>query len=150
MSPVTVAADATSTASPEQVFAVLTDWERHGEWMPFTRAEGGHEVGAEVSGWTGVGPIGFLDTMTITEWRPGRRVAVKHTGRLVRGDAWFELGPLPAGGCTIVWAERLDLPLGVLGRIGWLVIGPPARFFMRVGLRRLARLAAAGSVGGVR
>ncbi|ACY96760.1 MULTISPECIES: SRPBCC family protein [Thermomonospora] len=140
MSRVAVSAQAVSTASAERLFAVLTDWPRHGEWMPFTRAEGGQGVGAELRGWTGIGPVGFLDTMVITEWTPGRRVAVRHTGRLVRGEAYFETAPLPAGG-TVVWAERLELPLGPLGRAGWLLIGPLVRALMRLGLRRLARLA---------
>jgi uncharacterized protein YndB with AHSA1/START domain len=142
VSPVEVMAKATVDASAEQVFDVLTDWERHAEWMPFTRAEGGHEVGATLRGWTGVGPFGFLDTMVITEWRPGRRVAVRHTGRLVQGDAWFEMGPMPGGGSSIVWAERLDLPMGALGKAGWVVVGPLFRRFMGLGLRRLGGLVA--------
>jgi hypothetical protein len=143
MSAVSVSADVSSCVPADRVFAVLTDWPRHAEWMPFTRAEGGHEVGAAIKGWTGIGPVGFWDTMVITEWVPGRRVAVRHTGRLVRGEAWFETGPLPGGGSTVVWAERLDLPLGPLGRAGWLLIGRPVRWFMRLGLRRLVRLAEA-------
>jgi hypothetical protein len=142
VSTVEVMAEATVDASAEQVFEVLTDWERHAEWMPFTRAQGGHEVGASLEGWTGVGPLGFLDTMVITEWRPGRRVAVRHTGRLVQGDAWFEMGPIPGGGSSIIWAERLDLPLGPLGKAGWVVAGPLFRRFMKIGLHRLARLVA--------
>lgn len=89
--------------------------------------------------------------MVITDWRPGRRVAVRHTGRVVRGEAWFRVEPRPDGGSRIAWAERVDLPLGVLGRAGWLVAGPVVRAFMAFGLRRLARLAEAGGpVGGMR
>jgi polyketide cyclase/dehydrase/lipid transport protein len=142
LSGVLVTADADAAASAERTFEVLTDWPRHGEWMPLTTARGGHEVGAALEARTGVGPIGFLDTMIITEWSPGRRVAVRHTGRVVRGEAWFEVTPRAEGGCTVVWAERLELPLGTLGRAGWLVAGPISRWFMRLGLRRLARLAA--------
>jgi uncharacterized protein YndB with AHSA1/START domain len=142
VSTVEVKAEAIVNASAGQVFEVLTDWGRHAEWMPFTRAEGGHEVGATLEGWTGIGRLGFLDTMVITEWRPARRVAVRHTGRLVRGVAWFEMAPLPGGGSTIVWAERLDLPLGPLGTAGWVLAGPLLRGVMNVGLRRLARLVA--------
>ncbi|TDD95650.1 SRPBCC family protein [Actinomadura rubrisoli] len=147
MSTVAVHAEATSDAPPERLFAVLTDWPRHAEWMPFTRAEGGHEAGAELAAWTGLGPVGFVDTMVITDWRPGSRVAVRHTGRVVRGEAWFEVVPY-GGGSRVVWAERVDLPLGPLGRAGWLAAGPIVRAFMGLGLRRLGRLA--GSVGGVR
>ncbi|WP_242614165.1 SRPBCC family protein [Actinomadura roseirufa] len=140
LSTVAVHVEAASDASPERLFEVLTDWPRHAEWMPFTRAEGGHEAGAPLEAWTGAGPFGFLDTMVITDWRPGRRVAVRHTGRVVRGEAWFEIFPLGPG-ARIVWAERVDLPLGVLGRAGWLAAGPVVRAFMGVGLRRLCRLA---------
>ncbi|TDC63060.1 SRPBCC family protein [Actinomadura sp. GC306] len=148
MSVVAVHAEAVSAAPAGRVFDVLTDWPRHGEWMPFTRAEGGDKVGDEIRGWTGVGPVGFLDTMVITDWRDGRRVAVRHTGRVVRGEAWFKV--IPEGtGSRIVWAERVDLPLGPLGRAGWIVAGPVVKAFMTLGLRRLAALAQ-GSVAGVR
>lgn len=132
--------EVTSTAPAERVFAILTDWPRHREWMPFTRAEGGHELGATLRGWTGVGRFSILDTMVITEWTPGRRVETRHTGRLVKGDGWFETIPLPSGGTRIVWAERLDPPLP---RPLWNLAAPLFHSFMRLGLRRLAKLAEA-------
>ncbi|MUN39781.1 SRPBCC family protein [Actinomadura litoris] len=141
MSAVAVHAEAVSDAPPERLFEVLTDWPRHAEWMPFTSAEGGHEVGADLRAFTGVGRAGFLDTMVVTDWRPGRRVAVRHTGRVVRGEAWFEVTPYGSGS-RVVWAERVDLPLGPAGRAGWLLAGPVVRAFMGLGLRRLAALAA--------
>ena len=144
LSEVAVHAEAFSDAPPDRLFEVLTDWPRHAEWMPFTRAEGGREVGAELRAWTGAGPVGFLDTMIITDWRDGRFVAVRHTGRVVRGEAWFEVYPYGKGS-RVVWAERVRLPLGVAGRAGWLVAGPVVRAFMRLGLRRLAALAAGPS-----
>lgn len=136
-----VRVDVKSVADAGQVFATLTDWPRHREWMPFTTAEGGHGVGASITGRTGLGPVRFADTMVITAWEPGRRVAVEHTGRLVRGDAWFAVEPLVSGGSLITWAEHIRLPFGVLGRLGWSLIGPVVRRFMRLGLRRLARCA---------
>lgn len=141
MSRVSVRAGTTCDAPAETVFEVLTDWPRHIEWMPFTRAAGGRGVGAELVGRTGVGPLGFTDPMVITEWAPGRRVAVRHTGLLVRGTAWFETAPLPDGGSIVLWTERLDLPLGPLGRVGWALLRRPVRAAMRLSLRRLARLA---------
>jgi hypothetical protein len=142
VSTVVVHAEAVSAASADRLFDQLTDWPTHAEWMPFTNAEGGHEVGADLRAWTGVGPIGFVDTMVITDWRPGRRVAVRHTGRVVRGEAWFRVVP-EGTGSRVVWAERVDLPLGPLGRAGWLVAGPVVKAFMRLGLRRLAALSEA-------
>ncbi|GAA4066577.1 SRPBCC family protein [Actinomadura miaoliensis] len=141
MSRVAVHAEAAAPVAAEDVFGVLTDWPRHDEWMPFTRARGGHGEGAELEAWTGVGSVGFTDTMVITGWRPGRRVTVRHTGRIVRGEAFFAVAPLPGGGSRVTWAEHLDLPLGPLGRTAWLVAGPVVRGFMTLALRRLARLA---------
>ncbi|NEA24026.1 SRPBCC family protein [Actinomadura bangladeshensis] len=155
MSRVAVHAEAASDAPAEHVFALLTDWPRHAEWMPFTSAEGGDKVGDELRAWTGIGPVGFTDTMVITDWREGRRVSVRHTGRVVRGEAWFKVVPEGAGS-RVVWAELIDLPLGPLGRAGWLVAGPVVKAFLALGLRRLAALAeepapsrGTGSVGGV-
>lgn len=142
MSEVAVHAEAVSTAPPGRVFEVLTDWPRHAEWMPFTRAEGGDKVGDELRAWTGVGPVGFLDTMVITDWRDGHRVAVRHTGRVVRGEAWFKVVPEGAGS-RVIWAERIDLPLGLLGRAGWLAAGPAVKAVLGLALRRLAALSEA-------
>jgi hypothetical protein len=132
-------------APAERVWPVLTDWERHAEWMPLTEARGGHEVGAELEGWTGIGPVGFLDTMVITSWEPPTperrgRVGVHHTGQMVRGEARFDIEPLPGGRCRVVWGELIDLPLGLLGRAGWIAVGPAVRAAMAYGLTRLARL----------
>ncbi|MFE9103778.1 SRPBCC family protein [Actinomadura geliboluensis] len=142
MSEVAVIAEAVSAAPPERVFEILTDWPRHAEWMPFTSAEGGTKAGDEISARTGVGPVGFVDTMVITDWQDGRRVAVRHTGRVVRGEAWFKVVP-EGTGSRVVWAERIDLPFGPLGRAGWLVAGPVVKAFLRLGLRRLAVLSEA-------
>jgi Polyketide cyclase / dehydrase and lipid transport len=145
---VAIHADAESSADADHVFAVLTDWTRHDEWMPFTRAEGGHGVGADLVGRTGIGPLGFSDTMVITEWTPGRKVSVRHTGKVVRGEAFFETTPLPDGGCRIRWMEAVDLPFGPLGRAGWLAAGPLIGAFMGLGLRRLAVLSQARGTTG--
>lgn len=140
---VTVPAD----AAPERVFAVLTDWDRHGEWMFLTRAwvvaGDGRGAGSRLAAFTGVGPVGFLDTMEITRWEPPHTVAVRHTGRVVRGTGAFHVRPRPGGGSTIRWEERLDLPFGPVGRLGWPVARPVSAYLLRLSLRRLARLAEA-------
>jgi carbon monoxide dehydrogenase subunit G len=129
-------------APAEQVWGVLTDWERQGEWMPATRVRSvhGHAPGGRIEAWTGLGRLGFLDTMEITRWDPPRRCDVIHTGRVLRGSGWFAVEPLEAGRCRVVWEERLELPLGRLGRAGWPVVRPLARAGLQLGLRRFARL----------
>jgi hypothetical protein len=131
--------------SAERAWAAVSDWESQGAWMVATRVRGTPSaVGGRLEGWTGIGPIGFLDTMTITEWEPPSRCAVLHTGHVVRGTGGFEVTPRGLDACRITWWERVELPLGVLGRIGWLVIGPTTRLFFVVSLGRLKRLLEAG------
>jgi carbon monoxide dehydrogenase subunit G len=126
-------------APAQQVWDLLTDWDRHDGWMLLTRAEGGHGVGETLSAFTGVGPVGFLDTMTITVWEPPHRAVVRHTGRVVRGSGAFEVEQLAPGRSRVVWSEWIQLPLGVLGRLGWPLVRPVLRLFVQVSLRRLAR-----------
>jgi uncharacterized protein YndB with AHSA1/START domain len=130
-------------ARPERVFSVLTDWSRHDEWMLLTRARvaagDGRSAGSRLAAFTGVGPVGFTDTMEITEWDPPRTVKVRHTGRLVRGTGTFRVLPRE-GGSTIVWEEDLDLPFGPIGRLGRPLVGPLSAPLLRLSLRRLAEL----------
>ena len=128
-------------APVERTWAAAVDWDRQGEWMPGTAVSGGAGLDAEVRAFTGVGPIGFLDTMTITSWDPPRRCDVLHTGRVVRGTGSFVVTPA-AGGSAFTWVEDLELPLGRLGRAGWPLVRPLARLGLRVALRRFARWAA--------
>jgi hypothetical protein len=44
----------------------------------------------------------------------------------------------------MTWAEELDLPWGVVGRLGWPLVAPLAKAGLQASLRRLARLLAAG------
>ena len=131
-------------APVEQVWDAVVDWDNQGEWILGTRARGtvrsGVGVGGGIEAFTGVRGLGFLDTMEITAWDPPHRCDVRHTGRVVRGTGVFEVLELPGGRRSrFVWQERLDLPLGAVGRAGWLLVRPLAGFGVRVSLRRLAR-----------
>lgn len=122
-----------------QVWDALTDWEAHDRWMLLTRAEGGHAVGDTIAAFTGVGPVGILDTMTITVWEPPTLAVVRHTGRVVRGSGSFEVQPLGERCSRVVWSEWVDLPFGLLGRVCWPVARPVVRAGVGASLRRLAR-----------
>ena len=137
-------------APPERVWAALTDWARQGEWMLATdvRPVGGpaQGVGGRIEARTGVPVLrgrraGVLDPMLITRWERPLRVEVRHTGRVVRGTGVFEIRPRAAG-ATFLWTERLDLPLGALGRAGWPLVRPAMRAGVRSSLRRFAAFAA--------
>jgi hypothetical protein len=135
-------------APPEQVWAALTDWARQGEWMVATdvRPVGpAHQVGGRIEARTGLPlpggrRVGVLDPMVITRWEPPTRAEVRHTGRVVRGTGVFEVRPRSAGS-TFLWTERLDLPLGDLGRSAWPLVRPATRAGMRLSLRRFADFA---------
>ncbi|HEV3291980.1 MAG TPA: SRPBCC family protein [Streptosporangiaceae bacterium] len=138
--PIRIAARVTVDAEPERVWQVAVDWPRQREWIWATRVRGGHGMGADVTGWTGIGPVGFTDPMVISEWDPPRRCVVTHTGRVVRGTGVFEVSPHPAGS-QFSWIENVELPLPPgLGRLaGWVAV-PVAAWGLRSSLSRFARL----------
>ena len=135
-------------APVEQTWAGATDWAHQGEWMLGTRVQpgalGGIGVGGGIEAFTGVGPLGFLDTMEITLWDPPYRCHVLHTGRVVRGTGEFEVRARGNGLSTFVWREDLDLPLGVVGRAGWPVVRPLFRAGVLRSLRKFAVWVEAG------
>lgn len=140
-----VRASVNVAASVEQVFAAFTDWAAQGEWMLGTSVEvtqgDGRSIGSELSAFTGVRlglPLGFLDTMTITQWEEPYRVDVLHTGRIVRGTGTMEVVALADGRSRFLWSEDLDIPLGVVGRLGWPLARPAFMAGVNHSLRRLA------------
>ncbi|WP_436493877.1 SRPBCC family protein [Actinokineospora sp. HUAS TT18] len=132
-------------AAPVEVtWAAITDWPGQGEWMLGTTVKvvggDGRGIGSALSAFTGVGPLGFTDTMEITAWDPPTRCEVRHTGRIVRGTGVFEVRPRGAGS-TLVWEEHLEG--GPLIGLGWRLGGVAFRVGVRHSLRRFARLAEA-------
>jgi len=135
-------------APVEQTWEAVTDWDGQGEWMLGTTVrptrQEGQGVGAEIAAFTGLGRLGFLDTMQITVWEPPYRCHVLHTGRLVRGTGEFEVRARGEGRSTFVWREDLELPLGPLGRLGWVLLRPIFRAGVQASLNKLARWTEAG------
>jgi uncharacterized protein YndB with AHSA1/START domain len=128
-------------APPEAVFAAVADWEGQSDWVALTRVTGDggpHRVGERLVAETGVAGIGFRDPMEVTRFDPPHRIDVRHLGRVVRGTGTFRVEPAP-GGAWFSWVEDVDLPLGVVGRLGFAVVGPAFRLLLRRSLRRLAR-----------
>src|SRR6266571_6862028 len=137
--PVEITSRVLVPASPERVWQLAMDWSRQHEWVWATRVRGGAGNGAAVVARTGIGPVGFTDTMVITQWDPPRRCVVRHTGRVVRGLGIFEV--TPSGQPTeFRWTERLQLPWPLSGRLGRSTVVPLARWGISASLRRLARL----------
>lgn len=148
--PVHLSLDVVVNAPVEAVFDAFTQWANQGEWMLGTRVEvrvgDGRSPDSQIAGWTGLGPVGFWDTMVITRWEPPYRVDVLHTGSVVRGTGTMEVLALPEGRSRFVWSEDLELPLGVIGRIGWPVVKPAFVAGVKRSLRSLARLVETGTL----
>jgi Polyketide cyclase / dehydrase and lipid transport len=132
-------------APVEAVWRTVTDWPGQGEWIIGTRVEvegggDGRRLGARLRAFTGVGPVGFLDTMEIVEWDPPLRCLVRHTGKVVRGDGVFEVVALDSERARFLWTELVDLPLGAVGVLGWRAALPAVRWGIARSLQKMARL----------
>jgi len=113
-----------TTAPPEVVWDVVTDFAAYGRWMPLTRMrldEGPTRVGWGFAGVSGVGPLAFRDSMLVTRWAPATHGAgdfrVVKTGWLLGG--WAQVAVTRRGaGSTLDW--RQDLVVRPLPPVPWL------------------------------
>jgi hypothetical protein len=133
-------------APADVVWRYVTDWERQGEWMLGTRVRvtgGNRGVGTTLRAVTGIGPLAVADTMEVVEFTPPSgaepgRAAVRHTGRVIRGDGVFEVVELGPQRSRFSFTELLDLPGGPLGRVAWRLGSPVVRAGFVASLRRMA------------
>jgi uncharacterized protein YndB with AHSA1/START domain len=114
------------SASPAEMWTVLTDWAGYARWIPLTTMrldQGPTRVGWTFAGLTGLGRVRFADVMRITDWVPpsqdgtGTFRLVK-VGRLLAG--WAEVTVLPlAGGqqTRLVWRENIVIRPTTVGRL---------------------------------
>jgi uncharacterized protein YndB with AHSA1/START domain len=136
---------------PEKAFAAVVDLPSQEKWIIATRlyAIDGNvsipQVGSRMAAFTGLGSIGFLDTMVVTEYEPPWRWITQHEGDFVQGVGIFEITPT-ATGCRFTWAEELDLPFGILGRLGWPLVKPIAHLGLLASLRRMSRQLDSGAL----
>lgn len=139
-------------ASPEQVWAELTDWEGQSRWMQDARRV---EVRSDHRTGTGVVvnartdlPAGIVvdDPMEVTEWDEPHVLAVHHLGRVIRGVGAFELSPTRAG-TKLTWWEEAQMPLGLLGEAlaDFTVVPYTTRIFRR-SLAALKRICESTSI----
>jgi len=134
-------------ASARAVWEYVTDWPRQAEWVPLTRVErldAAADVGGRFRAWTGLGPVGFWDPMTITAWERsgdgGGRCMVLHLGTVVKGEGEFAVVARGPQASRFVWAEVVDVPLGAVGAAGWRVARPVVERVLDRGLDRMRRL----------
>ena len=131
-------------ASAQATWSVLTDWPRQSEWALLTSTRGigptgGRAVGEQVHAFTGIGRLGFLDTMVIERWDPPHVCRVRKTGRVVRGASEFRVDSLGPHTSRVTYAAEVHVPGGRIGELAW----PLVRAGVVAGFRRsLTTLAA--------
>ncbi|MEJ8645318.1 SRPBCC family protein [Streptomyces sp. MS1.HAVA.3] len=123
----------------------LTDWERQGAQVPFTRTiidpAPPTRVGTTFTARTGVSRITFDDPMEVVVWRPPAEggspglVRLEKRGRSVTGWAEIEIRPLDGGGAEVHWRE--DLRLRGLPRALDPVVAAAGRFLFGRAVARL-------------
>ncbi|MGA0787866.1 MAG: SRPBCC family protein [Ilumatobacteraceae bacterium] len=133
-------------ATTERVWEVVEPVERHVDWMADAVAirftgEQTRGIGTTFECDTKVGPITLVDKMEITDWVPGERMGVRHSG-VVTGSGHFTLEPIDLGRRTrFTWTEELVFPWWLGGPIGALVGGRVVMgAIWRRNLRALARI----------
>ena len=124
------------------VWNAITNWQAQSNWMLGTKVwpvnGDGTGVGGQIEAFTGIWRIGFLDTMEITSWDPPTKCDVLHTGRVVRGTGTFEVIATSESTSKFIWSEDLDLPLGLLGKIGFTLVKPGFVYGVRKSLEKFA------------
>jgi len=91
--------------TPQESWDRLTDWRRHGEFVPLTRISlTPHGFDA----FTGVGRLGFHDPMDVVVSRERQFCRLEKRGRVVTG--WAELSVEPCGeGSRVTWREDIHV-----------------------------------------
>ena len=119
--------------SAEESWQRLTDWEQHARHVPLTRIVRTH--GGFIAR-TGIGRLGFDDTMEIVAWREPWFCRLEKRGRVVTG--WAEVLVEPAGaGSRVTWREDLHVR-GLPRVLDGLTRAVSTRVFSRVVDRLLA------------
>ncbi len=135
------------------VWDLVTDWRRHGDWVPLTRMDvledtGG--VGTRFVGRSGVGRAAFDDLMEVTRWEPptatrAGTASIEHRGRVVLGHAEVQVVPLPAGRCRLRWTEDVAILDRRLSRAVTLPLALGGRLSFGAVLKKVAAEAEAGA-----
>lgn len=123
-----------TTLSVDAAWRRLTDWERHGKYLPFTTvvlSDPAHfGVGTAFVARTSLGPFSFDDPMEVTQWRPPTESVpgvcqITKRGRVVVGWARLTVTAAPSG-AVARWREEarfrsfgrlLDWPTRVIGTV---------------------------------
>lgn len=131
----------TFNAPPDAVWDAISDISSHVVWMADAEAirftsPSRSGVGTTFDCDTRVGPFRLTDRMEVTEWEPGRTMAIRHVG-LVTGEGAFRLRVRRGGRTRFTWAETLVFPWWMGGPVGGFVGARILRLIWKGNLRRL-------------
>jgi len=91
--------------SQDEAWSRLTDWQRHGDFVPLTSIR---LTAAGFIARTGIGPLAFDDPMEIVSLEEPSFCRLEKRGRVMAG--WAELRVIPLGGVTqVVWREDIHV-----------------------------------------
>jgi hypothetical protein len=142
----TVSVSVDIDAPAAATWAVVTDWERQGEWMPMTSVvlapDSPTGLGARLTARSGVGRVAVVDPMVVDVWEPPAYCEVIHQGRIVTGRGVFRVESLGPNRSRFTWQEVL--PGRGLRRVIDLA-SAPVSMLLGYAVRRLGRLVAAES-----
>lgn len=114
-----IQAHATTAAPVDDAWHLLTDWPVQSRWIPFTKVTNDNATrgaGARFTARTGIGPLGFDDSMELTVWNPptgqgSGHCHIRKTGRWIRGTATIQVAATSGttSPTTIVWTEDVRI-----------------------------------------
>jgi uncharacterized membrane protein len=134
-------------APAERVFAAFMNWEKQGNWIPFTkvrvvRGDGGE--GSLVEAVTAIGPAALRDELEIVKVNAPYEVRVVHCGKVLRGPGAMRCTPMSGNRTQVVLHEWFQLPGGPAGKIAWPVLWPGSKLSFTAALKKFAKLVEQG------
>ncbi|BCY15093.1 SRPBCC family protein [Actinoplanes sp. L3-i22] len=130
-------------APAAKVFAAFMDWEKQGEWIPFTRVrvvEGDGGEGSLVEAVTAIGPAVLRDELRVVKVNAPYEVRVVHCGKVLRGPGSMRCTAMSGDRTQVVLHEWFHLPAGPVGKIAWPVLWPGSKLGFTGALKKFGRL----------
>jgi hypothetical protein len=134
-------------ASAPRVFAAFMNWERQGEWIPFTKVrivEGDGGEGSLVEAVTAIGPASLMDKIKVVRVNAPYEVRVVHYGKVLQGPASMRCTPMSGDRTQVVLHEWFHLPRGTVGKVAWPVLWPGSKLGFTGALKKFGRLVEEG------